>query len=629
MTTQGTTVRDTKLILGDLIAHMKYARHIESENRRETWREISDRSANMHIKKYPFLVEEIREAFDAVANKQVLPSMRCMQFGGEAIETKNSRMFNCALTQFKDVKSFQDFLRGLLCGNGMGFSVQRAHIENLPRVSVKDATGYEVHHTIEDTIEGWCDALGVLLGSYFGDPSETVVFHFDNIRPLGSVLKTSGGRAPGPEPLRKTFHNVSQVMTARAGKKLRSIDVHDIACYLAQCVHAGGIRRSSMISFFDRDDTDMLTCKSGDWWVHNGQRSQANNSAVFLRGKVTKEDFIKFWKVVKESGSGEPGIYFTNNIDMLSNPCVEASLYFNQYCNLSSINGAKIRTQEQLNEAARLAARIGTIQASYTDFSYISADWKSVTDRGALLGVSITGIGEGHLDLLNLKEAALESQKENRRVAKLLGINPSDRITLIKPEGTSSLVLGTCSGIHDWYGEYYWRSIRVGKQGQDGATYRYLLETVPELIEDCLFNPDTTAIFRMPIKANDGGHLRSTHSALDLLERVKKYHQEWVVPGHNHGDNTHNVSCTVSILPEEWDEVGEWMWLNRRHYNGIAVLPYDGGTYRQAPFMLMSEEEYKKYSVYAQSINTQDIIENIDNVHFEAQPACAGGKCDI
>jgi len=409
------------------------------------------------------------------------------------------------------------------------------------------------------------------------------------------------------------------------GQKLSSIEVHDMICHIADAVLAGGIRRAALISLFSADDHEMISCKSGSWWETNPQRGRANNSATLVRHKITKEFFLDLWKRVEASGAGEPGIYFTNDKDWGTNPCCEIALRPNQFCNLCEVNVSDIESQEDLNNRVKAAAFIGTLQAGYTDFHYLRDIWKRTTEKDALIGVSMTGIGSGVVLGYNMKEAAKLVKEENVRVAGLIGINKSARTTTVKPAGTTSLTLGTSSGIHAWHNDYYIRRVRVGK---NEAIYQYLAMYHPELVEDEFFRPHDTAVISVPQKAPEGAILR-TESPFQLLDRVKKITQEWVRPGHRTGSNSHNVSATISLKPEDWELAGEWMWENRDFYNGLSVLPYDGGSYIQAPFEDCTEEEYERLFSKLQSIDLSKVVELQDNTDLSGELACAGGACEI
>ena len=401
--------------------------------------------------------------------------------------------------------------------------------------------------------------------------------------------------------------------------------MHDIVCYIADAVLAGGIRRAALISLFSADDEEMISAKSGNWWEKNPQRGRANNSAVLLRHRVTEEFFMGLWERVRASGSGEPGFYFSNDKDWGSNPCCEIALRPFQMCNLTEINVSDVETQEEYEERCRVAAFIGTLQASYTDFHYLRDIWRRTCEKDALLGVSMTGIASGKVLKLDMAKATKTIRKENERVAKIIGINKAARLTAVKPAGTTSLALGTSSGIHAWHGDYYIRRIRVGK---NEAIYKYLAEHHPELVEDEYFRPHDTAVISMPQRAPSGSITRQ-ESALQLLRRVRKVSSEWVAPGHNTGQNTHNVSATVSVHDREWEDVGEWMWENRRYYNGLSVLPYKDHTYKQAPFEDCSRETYEAMLASLKAVDLTKIREEEDETDLQGELACAGGACEL
>lgn len=615
-------------VLSQITTYMKYSKYIPELKRRETWEELVQRNKDMHVKKYPHLKKEIREVFDKfVLTKKVLPSMRSLQFGGKPIEHAPNRIFNCAYFPVDHPDAFSEAMFLLLGGTGAGYSVQRHHVEKLP--PVVGPLKRRKRFLVGDSIEGWADAVKVLVESYFyGKP--TPIFDFSDVRPKGAALITSGGKAPGPQPLKDCIHNLTKILDRvlaerDRGTKLTPIEVHDMMCFIADAVLAGGIRRAALISLFSLDDEEMLSCKHGPWWEENPQRGRANNSAVIIRHKVAREDFDKLWAKVVASGSGEPGVYFSNDKDWGTNPCCEIGLRPYQFCNLCEVNAGDVTSQEDLNERSRAAAFIGTLQAGYTDFHYLRDEWKEATEKDSLIGVGMTGIGTGAVLQYDLREAAQEVKRENERVAELLGINPAARTTTVKPSGTSSLVLGTSSGIHAWHNDYYIRRIRVGK---NESIYPYLRDNHPELVEDEFFRPLEQAVIEIPQKAPEGSILRS-EKPLELLERVARFNQEWVKEGHRDGQNTHNVSCTISVKDDEWEIVGDWMWKNRNYFNGISVLPYDGGTYTQAPFEDIDEERYRMLEQSLSSIDLTKIIEEEDNTDLSGEAACQGGACEI
>tara|TARA_Y100000004_G_scaffold35079_1_gene37592 strand:- start:22 stop:1875 length:1854 start_codon:yes stop_codon:yes gene_type:complete len=613
-------------ILSDITVHMKYAKYIPELNRRETWTELVDRNVAMHKKKYPNLIDQIDEAYKFVYDKKVLPSMRSLQFAGKPIEISPNRLYNCSYLPADSVDAFNEIMFLLLSGCGVGYSVQKHHIKKLPEI-IKPFEKRSRRFVIGDSIEGWSDAVKVLMKSYLGNKrTSKIVFDYTDIRPKGARLVTSGGKAPGPQPLKECLIKIEGILNAKEdGSTLSSLETHDIICHIADAVLAGGIRRAALIALFSASDDEMISCKSGNWWETDPQRGRANNSAVLMRHKITKDFFMDLWKRVELSGAGEPGIYLNNDKDWGTNPCCEIALRPFQFCNLCEVNVSDLEGQDDLNERVKAATFIGTLQASYTDFHYLREIWKETTEKDALIGVSMTGIGSAAVLQLDMKAAASIVKRENTRVAKLLGINKSARCTTVKPAGTTSLVLGTSSGIHAWHNDYYVRRMRVGK---NEAIYTYLNINHPELIEDEYFRPHDTAVISVPQKAPDNSILR-TESPFDTLERVKRVATEWVKPGHRAGSNTHNVSATISLKDNEWEAAGEWMWKNRNYYNGLSVLPYNGGTYTQAPFEDISEAEFNKMSKVLSEVDLTKVVETDDNTDLSGELACTGGSCEV
>jgi ribonucleoside-diphosphate reductase alpha chain len=611
-------------ILSDITVYQKYSKYIPEKKRRETWDELVDRNVEMHIRKYPDLKLQIKSVYNNfVRTKKVLPSMRSMQFAGNPIDLNQTRIFNCSYMPIEHPDAFSEVMFLLLGGTGVGYSVQSHHVANLP--VVQGTTEKKRRFLVGDSIEGWSDAIKVLMRSYFENRSEPN-FDFRDIRPKGARLITSGGKAPGPDPLRICIDHIRAVLNGAIGRQLTTLEVHDINCYIADAVLAGGIRRAAMIALFDKDDLDMLSCKSGDWWESNPQRGRANNSVVLDRADTTEEEFQYIWKRVEESGAGEPGFFWTNNKDWGTNPCAEIALRPYQFCNLTEMNVSDLEGQEDLNARARAAAFIGTLQAGYTDFHYLRSVWQETTEKDALLGVGMTGIASGKVYDLDLKEAAEIVKEENRRVAEIIGINPAARTTCVKPSGTTSMCLGTSSGVHPWHNDYYIRRMRVGK---NEPLYAYMMKNVPSLIEDCYFKPHIEAVMSFPQKAPEGAILR-TEKVISFLNRVKKINTDWVHAGHVDGDNMHNVSCTASVKEKEWEKVGEWMWKNRESYTGVSVLPYDGGTYTQAPFEDCTEEQFNEMISALHTIDLRKVKEEEDTInHAMDSAACAGGVCEI
>ena len=662
-------------ILSEITVFNKYARYNNELGRRENWEEIVTRNKDMHIRKYPHIAQEIENAYEFVYAKKVLPSMRSLQFGGVPIEVANNRIYNCAFLPIDHQDAFSELMFLLLGGTGGGYSVQSQWVNKLP--TVIGPTTESRRFLVGDSIEGWADTIKVLVESYFLGKQKPL-FDYRDIREKGAALITTGGKAPGPEPLAACVKALAKKLDKTVGRKLTTLEAHDICCIIADAVLAGGIRRAALISLFDRDDQDMLKAKSNwevesyviggaapwdatwtevsltnvnqpyygkfsgsvylssadlykleaegtvPWYVVQPHRGRANNSAVLPRGKVSREEFYNIMSIVEASGAGEPGVYWTSNEEWGTNPCCEIGLRPYQFCNLCEINADDVTGQADLNARARAAALIGTLQAGYTDFHYLRPIWKETTEKDALIGVGMTGIGSGKVLGLNLREAADEVVEENNRVAKLLGINHAARTTTVKPSGTSSLVLGCSSGIHAWHNNYYIRRMRVGK---DEALYKYMLGALPELVEDDLHVPNG-AVLSFPQEAPRGAILRS-ESPQELLDRVRKFNLDWVRHGHINGDNTHNVSCTISLKDDEWADCTDWMWSNRNEYNGISVLPYAGGTYQQAPFEDISEETYYELAKFLKEVDLTKVSEDGDNTDLSGEAACAGGQCEI
>ena len=609
-------------ILSDITTYMKYARHIPEKSRREAWEEIVDRNKAMHLQKFPQLKDEIEEVYKMVYAKKVLPSMRSLQFAGKPAEINNARMFNCSFLPVDDFRSFSEAMFLLLSGCGVVFSLQSNHVDELPEIKIPTR---EKRYLINDSIEGWADAVHMLMKAYLKGGARPR-FDFRDIRPKGEQLVTAGGKAPGPEPLKEVLFQVQLILERKqSGEKLTPLECHDILCHLADAVLSGGIRRAALISLFDFDDEEMLTCKFGSWWENSPQRGRANNSAVVMRHKITEDEFMKLWEKVEASNAGEPGFLFSNDKDYGTNPCAEIALRPYQFCNLCEINATDVVDQDDFNARSKAAAFIGTLQASYTDFHYLRDIWKKTTERDALLGVGITGIASGKLDKINLKQGAKAAKDENERVAKLLGINKAARVTTVKPSGTSSLVLGCSSGIHAWHDNHYIRRIRVGK---NEAIYTYLSIYHPELVEDDIFKPTQQAVISVP-QASPSSAITRAESTFDLLERTKRFNLEWVRAGHRKGENHNNVSCTINVKQGEWAQVGQWVWDNRDTYNAMSFLPEDLGTYKQAPFESITEEQFEKLSVNLHTIDLRNVVEMADNTNLVDQAACAGNNCEI
>ena len=471
-----------KKILSNYNIYTKYAKWIPSENRRESWNEVCDRNMNMHLDKFEHLGKEFAQEIVSVYDNyvrtfKVLPSMRSMQFAGRPIELSPNRIYNCAYMPVDSIECFSEAMFLLLGGTGVGYSVQRHHIEELPEIKKPNPIKFR-RILINDSIEGWADAVKVLFESYYGKRTSSPKFDYGDIRPKGARLKTSGGKAPGPAPLRLALVKIETMLLEKQdGSQLSPIECHDIMCHVADAVLSGGIRRAALISLFSVNDKEMINAKSGDWDKLHPHRARANNSAVILRHRIRRGFFDDLWKRIERnsrvSGSGEPGIYFSNDKDWGTNPCCEIALRPYQFCNLTECNVSNVASQEDLEARVKAATFLGTLQSSYTDFHYLREVWSKTTEKDALLGVSMTGIASNKVTLLDIEHAAQIAKSENERVSDILGVNKAARVTCVKPSGTASCVLGTSSGIHAWFAPYYIRRVRMNKMED---VYNYLLE---------------------------------------------------------------------------------------------------------------------------------------------------------
>ena len=587
----------------------KYARWIPEKKRRETWKESVDRVKNMMYAQYPEANGEIEWAYDMMYKKRVLGSQRALQFGGSPIVKHNARVYNCIASFSDRPRFFQECMYLLLCGCGVGFSVQKHHVKKLPDIILKKEGTKK--YTIPDTIEGWSDAVGVLVSSYFVDSGlfpeyegKNVNFDFSEIRPAGSYLSSSSGKAPGPEPLKKALTNIKKVLDKAikealfSVKKLEPIHVYDVVMHAADAVISGGVRRSATICVFSPDDEDMAMAKTGNWFHDNPQRGRSNNSALLLRDSTTPEQFSSLMQSVKEFG--EPGFVWADSTEFVVNPCVEIGLYPIddetgetgwQACNLSTINCAKIKTKKEFLESCRAASIIGTLQAGFTSMPYLGEITEKILKREALLGVSMTGIMEQHkicLDPDIQKEGAREVKKANKEIAKIIGINQAARATCIKPEGTASCILGTSSGIHPHHAKRYIRRVQANKMEN---IYQHFRKTNPRACEESVWSAnDSDDVISFCIEVPDGSKLKNKISAIGLLNYVKSTQQNWVMVGKTDSLCVqpylqHNVSNTINVKPEEWDEVEKFIYKNRRYFCGVSLLPVSGDKdYPQAPF---------------------------------------------
>lgn len=609
-------------LLSDLVAFRTYAKYLPHLSRRESLEESINRNMNMHLEKFPKLSRDIIKAYKQVHDLKVMPSMRSLQFGGDAITKNNTRIYNCAFVHVKYPRVFAETLYLLLCGTGVGYSVQKHHIKQLPGIRKPKR---ENTHVIHDSIEGWADAVDALFNGYFNGAIRPI-FDYSAISAKGTYLATTGSKAPGPEPLRIALNLVEKKLQNAVGRQLTSLELHDILCILADCVLAGGIRRAALICLFDKDDQDMLTCKQGEWWTKAPYRARANNSAMLLRSTTTYEEFMAVYDACIKSNSGEPGFLWVDDLEMGANPCVEIGLQSHQFCNLTTTNMTGIKSEKDFLNRIYAATLLGTLQASYTDFPYLGEKWKQVTESEALLGCSFTGIADSPIVTAELlQKAAALVLEVNEKYAKLIGINIAARTTAIKPEGSASCVLGSASGIHARQAELYLRRLRLNKEE---SLAKYLKLTIPELVEDDLFSTRDIVV-TIPQESPEGSITRDKESALTLLERVLFYNKNWVMPGHRTGRARHNVSCTINYKPEEVESLAQRMWDERNVYSGISLLPYDGGNYEQAPFETCNEETFHKYNKLVKDIDLTKVLEMDDQTNMAEQLACAGGVCEI
>lgn len=685
--------------LADYIAISKYARYRAELGRRETFAEAVSRVAQMHRDNFADKLERkipetlgvelaelvapadrhrigewllgqslenlINRSFEAVRGRRVLPSMRSLQFGGIAILKNHSRMFNCSYSAADRIEFFGEYFFLLLSGTGCGFSVQKQHVGRLPTLPVRGRElDLEVHHyEIPDTIEGWSDALIELFKSYINNFK--IEFSFSKIRPRGTALKTSGGKAPGHLPLKQALSETERILQGASGRKLRPIEVYDICMHVARSVLSGGIRRSATICLFSADDEEMMTAKTGDWFTKNPQRSASNNSAIILRGSNDEATFRKLFSAQKEFG--EPGFYFTNDLEYGCNPCCEIGLHpvvqgpvssrdaehlrslgFQgdlgddarlsgwQMCNLTTINGAITTNEELFFDACLHASVIGTLQAAYTKMPYLGPVSRFLNERDALLGVSICGMMDNPEVLFNpavLERGAKLIRVANRLVADLLGIRPAARLTCVKPEGTASLLLGAGSGIHPHHARRYFRRVQANRKD---PVYNFFRSVNPHMTEPSVYNPDADDVITFPVEAPKEAILRDELSALDFLEFVKLVQTHWVQTGTADESRSpglhHNVSNTCTVSPDEWEQVADFIWNNREFFTGISLLAHDGDKrYAQAPReAITTEEDIVKWNkLKYQPVDYTKLLEKTDETKLKEAVACAGGACDI
>lgn len=661
--------------LQDYIFLSRYSRYREELGRRETPSEAFTRVMDMHRAHFADKLDQpvagfggrlLRELIDeteaALQRKAILPSMRSLQFGGQAIEANNARMFNCAFTQMNRLDAFKEAFFLLMSGTGVGFSVQKHHVAQLPHFPIRGAENEldVIHFNVGDTLEGWADALDALMRSYIDN--KKIEFNYSNIRRRGAPLRTSGGRAPGHLPLKKALTSVERMLDNVSGRALRPIEVYDILMHVAVAVLSGGIRRSATICLFSADDDEMAAAKTGNWFETNPQRGKSNNSAVLVRHQHTEGDFQKLFELQKEFG--EPGFYFVDDVEYGANPCVEIGLapfaivdeaaqaklaeYGMpdvpvgsrvsgwQMCNLTTINANACDDEAGFLACCRAAALLGTLQAAYTNIPYLGAATRFINERESLLGVSICGILDRPSLLLNpevLERGAQECLDTNAAVAEHLGIPAAARITCVKPEGTASLVLGAGSGIHPHHARHYFRRVQAARTE---PLYQWFKLNNPHMTEASAWDPDTTDVITFPVTAPADAILRKDVGAVQFLEYVRLVQQHWVVAGRRHETYNpglhHNVSNTVTVRDDEWDAVQQFIFENRQYFTGISLLRETGDkVYTQAPREeVTTEMDMAKWNALAYSpVDYTALWEGTDMTTLADTVACAGGACEI
>ena len=679
--------------LQDFIAISRYARYSPEKRRRETWTEAVRRVRDMHLTHYSErsladaklaalnagdvtpadlaalesfggegLHHAVRGAFDAVTRREVLPSMRSLQFGGEAILGKHARIYNCAFTYLDRIEAFSESLYLLLCGCGVGFSVQKHHIAKLPPLAPRDESLTPITFITPDTIEGWADALNALMeGAVAG---RHVLFDYSLIRREGAPLRTSGGRAPGSAPLFHSLSRIDQILRAAAGRQLRPIEAYDILMWAAKAVLSGGVRRSATICLFSADDAEMAAAKTGNWFEQHPQRTASNNSAVIPRATATRAQFDALFEQQKQFG--EPGFYFVEDTEHGANPCVEIGLHPRlkvdievaarlrelgyigvlrlgdtltgiQFCNLTTISAAAAETPEAFYRLCAHAALIGTLQAGYTDFNYLSAVSRVITERESLLGVSLCGVLDRPnvlLDASVLRQGAAIVKAVNAIVAHALGISPAARTTCVKPEGTASLLLGTSSGLHPHHAPRYFRRVQANVHD---PIYRHFRRHNPHMVEPSVYDPNgRTEVITFPVAGPDFGIYRDDLSAVKHLDYIRLVQENWVQAGRRHEKFSpglhHNVSCTISVRPDEWGAVADYIWQHRGNFTGVALLQDSGDkVYAQAPREgVVTHADIQKWNKLTyQPVDYTALEESEDITELKQVIACAGGACEV
>lgn len=622
------------------IAKSRYSRFIPEEGRRESWEESVDRYFNFIEDKLENdnnyvvprdLSDELR---NAVKNLELMPSMRAIMTAGKALERDNTAGYNCSYLPIDDPKAFDEAMYILLCGTGVGFSVEQKYVNQLPEVP-DQLFDSKTTIVVSDSKEGWAKALRQLIALLYS--GEVAGWDVSRVRPAGARLRTFGGRASGPEPLEELFKFTIAKFKGAVGRKLTSIECHDLLCKIGEVVVVGGVRRSAMISLSDLEDDRMRHAKAGNWWEQNGQRALANNSATY-EAKPDIGQFLQEWTSLYHSHSGERGIFSraasksqaskngrrNPNHDFGTNPCSEIILRPYQFCNLTEAVIRAEDTDADLERKVRLATILGTFQSTMTHFPYLRKIWQKNTEEERLLGVSLTGIYDNPLTyevndqtisrLERLKNVAVET---NKTFANAIGINPSTAITCVKPSGTVSQLVDSASGIHPRHSLYYIRRVRGDKK--DPLTKFMIDKGIPH--EDCVMRPESTVVFSFPQRAPKNALLRDNLTAIDHMNTWLMYQRHWC---------EHKPSVTISVKEHEWMDVGAWVWNHFDELSGVSFLPYDGGTYRQAPYEECSKEYYEAaLAKMPEDIDWDSLTEQDDNVKGAQELACSAGACEI
>lgn len=702
------TVKPEDLIneISNFIFTTKYARYNQKKRRRETWVEAVERLETMHLKHFSSLPDadkdEIRWAFNLVKEKYVAPSMRSLQFGGKAIESHNSRMFNCCVRHVDSPRAFAEIFYLLLCGCGVGIGLSKHFVNRLPLLVNKyDKSGSVITYTVQDSIEGWADSIEALINCYFKNTAYSgrkIVFDFSKIRPKGAPIKTGGGKAPGYKGLKESLLKIKKILDyvieVNHQERLKPIDVYDILMHMADAVLSGGIRRSATSVVFDKDDMDLMKAKTNipcelisefnlnkrsgklvgkikykgekieleldpikeawiadvsredclPWTKLEPQRARSNNSVLLIRSTTTQQEFDDIIKCSRQWG--EPGFVFSNHAWQLYNPCFEIGFVpvtedgvcGVQFCNLTTQNGAKIKSLKTFRDTTKAATILGTLQAAYTEFPYLSHVAKTLTENEALLGVSITGMMDNPDILLNpeyQKECAQLAVETNKIWSAKIGIKQAARITCVKPEGTSSLVLGSGSGIHPHHAHQYLRRVQCN---EDDNVYNHFVKFNPHVIESSLWSATKTDMtISFPLTIPENAIVKNHLSAIKHLDYVKSTQQNWVLPGKtpaNRLDIDHNVSCTISVKEDEWATVSKYLFINRAFFSAVSLLAASGDKdFAQAPNEAVTTPgdvvRFNDYLAKWKHVDYTALKEDDDETEVQQTLSCSGGTCEI